>query len=231
VREIRAAGGDTVYLHRPEPVRRAVSPAIAARLREYLRSAAGTEGTGSRAQLAGYQVLGKTGTARMIRNGRYVTDAHTASFAAIFPADDPQLVIVVKVDDPKRGGYYGGITAAPVIGDMLRQALAAEQVALDRTRLVAASAAPPPDSPAPAAPRSVRAAVVAWPLRPSEPESRPDAPVPPVDGAPLREAVRTLHQAGLQVRLVGTGATVRRVDPQPGATLARGAMVTVWTDE
>ena len=59
------------------------------------------------AQLADYGVLGKTGTAIRFANGRYIKDEYTASFAALFPAENPQLVVIVKIDNPK-GAYYGG---------------------------------------------------------------------------------------------------------------------------
>jgi cell division protein FtsI (penicillin-binding protein 3) len=231
VREVRGPDGEPIYTHRPEPVRRVVTGEVAASLREYLRSAADTAGTGSRAQLTQYALLGKTGTAIMVRNGRYVRGAYTGSYAAIFPADEPQLVIVVKIDDPKRGGYYGGVIAAPVIRTMLEQALASQQIALDRSRLVAGSAQPPPRAAAPAPSRPTPPVVLDWPLGAADSAPGVEGPVPLVRGAPLRVAVRTLHQAGLRVRLRGSGTTVSRTEPDAGATLARGGTVIVWTDE
>lgn len=231
IREVIAPDGSVLYTHRPEPVRRVVSSEIAAKLRRYLREAASTEGTGSRAQLAGYRILGKTGTARMVVNGTYDHTRHTASFAAIFPAEDPQLVVVVKIDNPRRGSHYGGVTAAPVVPKMLRQALASGQVELDRSRLVVASATP--SAPVARERRPVqqaRAAVVSWPLASNDSAPAP-AEVPALDGAPLRDAVRALHGVGLQVRLRGAGSIVRRTDPDSGRLLARGGTVTVWTEE
>lgn len=231
VRDVRGPDGGVVYEHRPEPVRRAVPPEIAATLRRFLRSAASEAGTGSRAQLANYEVLGKTGTARMVRDGRYLTGSHTASFAAIFPADDPQLVIVVKIDDPKRGGYYGGVTAAPVIARMLQQALASERVALDRSRLVTAQSSAAAAAPDPEPRHRTPAAVVAWPLE--APDSAPpaSAPVPDVHGMALREALHAVHDAGFRAQLEGRGTVVARTDPAAGAPLAPGATITVWTAE
>ncbi|MBW8773456.1 MAG: penicillin-binding protein 2, partial [Gemmatimonadetes bacterium] len=112
VREVRANDGAVVYRHKTEPVRRAVSPEVAARLREFLRGVVAEGGTGEMGQLANYPLLGKTGTARRFKDGAYVPGEQTASFAAMFPADDPQLVVVVKLDSPKLGSGYGGTTAA-----------------------------------------------------------------------------------------------------------------------
>ncbi|NIP82644.1 MAG: hypothetical protein GWM90_26865, partial [Gemmatimonadetes bacterium] len=69
------------------------------------------EGTGQEAGLGEFRVAGKTGTARVFENGAYRNDSYTASFAGFFPARDPQLVFLVKLD---RGSEYGGSVAAPV---------------------------------------------------------------------------------------------------------------------
>src|SRR5207244_6250004 len=90
---------------------------------------------GSEAALANFPVAAKTGTARRVVNGHYAPGDYIASFAALFPADSPQLVLVVKIDHPHKGSYFAAQTAAPVTRSMLEQALAARTVALDRTRL------------------------------------------------------------------------------------------------
>src|SRR5439155_304437 len=84
-------------------------------------------------------VAAKTGTARRVVGGRYAPGQYTASFAALSPADRPQLVLVVKIDDPRKGSYFAAQTAAPVTRSMLEQALAARTVALDRARLSTAA--------------------------------------------------------------------------------------------
>jgi len=226
VREIRDPTGETIYRHHPEPVRRAVSDKIAGRLMDFLRGAVSGAGTGGRAQLMNYQLAGKTGTARINENGRYI-DAHVASFAALFPADDPQLAIIVKIDRPARG-YYGGATAAPVTRAMLNEALAAKRVALDRSRLAhrpnAVASAPRPP---PAEPRDTVIGVP-WPP-PDQPDKPASAVVPEVIGRPLRTAVRALHAQGFRVSLKGKGNVVFRVWPAEGAKATTGSAVTVWT--
>src|SRR5581483_6936566 len=92
------------------------------------------------AALRNFPLAAKTGTARQVVHGRYAPGRYTASFAALFPADRPQLVVVVKIADPRRGGYFAAQTAAPVTRAMLEQALAARTVALDRARLAPESA-------------------------------------------------------------------------------------------
>src|SRR6266496_1558233 len=163
IREVRGASGAVRYRHRPEPVRRAVTPAVAAALRSLLRGVV-ERGTGAEAALTNFPVAAKTGTARRVVNGRYAAGEYTASFAALFPADKPQLVLVVKIDNPHKGSYFAAQTAAPVTRSMLEQALAARTVALDRARL---STAAPPTAAVPLEDDGgVVPYVVPWPYRP-----------------------------------------------------------------
>src|SRR2546428_3634317 len=104
VREIRDPSGAVLYRHHPEPVRRVVSPPVAYQLRELLRGVVDPGGTGERAALANFQLAAKTGTARRVVGVRYAAGQYTASFAALVPADAPQLVVgVVDGKPPKRG--------------------------------------------------------------------------------------------------------------------------------
>jgi cell division protein FtsI (penicillin-binding protein 3) len=225
---IRDADGRVRYRHRPEPVRQAIAPAIATRLRDFLRGAVGEGGTGERAQLVNYTLLGKTGTAVRFERGRYVQGEYTASFAALFPADAPQLVVIVKIDDPK-GEYYGGLTAAPVTRRMLDQALSARRVAIDRSRLVTpepldTTREPPVDQ----APGPTRI-VVPWPPVPVSDSLEPGALVPNLVGVPVRRAAVALHRRGLHVLLHGTGRVTRTL-PAAGDSLGAHDTVTVWAE-
>ena len=228
VREIRGPTGALLYRHRPEPVRRVVTSEVAAQLREFLREAAGQGGTGERAQLTNYSVLGKTGTAVRFVNGRYVHGQYTASFAAIFPADHPQLVVIVKIDNP-RGNYYGGLTAAPVTRSMLEQALASRRVAIDRGRLAMRDTIEPsPRAAASETPAGRSPVVVSLPYRPAEPSTAP-RPVPDVAGRSIREAALALHRRGFRVTLRGLGRVVRTI-PGGGESARPGSSVLVLAE-
>ena len=72
-------------------------------------------GTGGAAQIPGYQVAGKTGTARKLVDGRYVR-RYMASFVGFLPASDPRIVIAVSIDEPRT--VYGGVAAAPVFSEV-----------------------------------------------------------------------------------------------------------------
>jgi cell division protein FtsI (penicillin-binding protein 3) len=225
VKQVRDPRGRVVYVHRPEPVRRVVRPEVARALRDMLRGVVTEGGTGQSAGLQTYELAGKTGTARQARQGGYAADRHTAVFAAVFPADDPQLVSVVKLDGPRWG--YAATSAAPLTRRMLEQALAARATGIDRGKL-ARDAERLPIVPGEPVRAEVPRAVVAWP-RVAPADSIERRRVPNVTGLSPREAVARLHRAGFAVRLLGLGE-VRSTEPAPGARAAPGTVITVRTD-
>jgi len=226
IREVRSPEGRVLYRHEPEPVRRAVSPEIAAALRDLLRGVV-ERGTGAEAALTNFPVAAKTGTARRVVNGHYAPGQYTASFAALFPADKPQLVLVVKIDNPHKGSYFAAQTAAPVTRSMLEQALAARTVALDRARL--STAAPPATAVPLEDDGGVVPYVVPWPYQPDSVGARRRQTVPDVTGLRLREAVRALHRRGFRVALKGWG-TAEHTWPAAGDSAASGATVTLFAE-
>jgi cell division protein FtsI (penicillin-binding protein 3) len=133
VKEIRAADGTVLFRHRRRVVRRLMPEEVATRMRRLLASVVDS-GTATDATLTTYSVGGKSGTARLSTGRSYEGGAYTASFAALFPADAPQLVVLIKLDRPQ-GVYYGGKAAAPVSKAVIEAALAASDAALDRADL------------------------------------------------------------------------------------------------
>jgi cell division protein FtsI (penicillin-binding protein 3) len=93
--------------------RRIMSPQVDAEVKTMLTGVVADPGaTGNEAQIPGYSVAGKTGTAQVADGHGYSTTDYTASFVGMVPASHPRLVVLVKVDDP-RGSIYGGVVAAP----------------------------------------------------------------------------------------------------------------------
>jgi cell division protein FtsI (penicillin-binding protein 3) len=88
-----------------------------------LELAVSEAGTGKASQVANYRVAGKTGTVRKLTATGYSDDKYVAWFAGFAPASAPRLVMVVTVDEPTHGGYYGGVIAAPVFGRVMTGAL------------------------------------------------------------------------------------------------------------
>ncbi|CAI7977952.1 cell division protein FtsI (penicillin-binding protein 3) [Frankia sp. Hr75.2] len=104
------------------PERRVVSPETASTLTRMLEAVATTQGTAPAAEVAGYRVAGKTGTAKRYDpvNGGY--DGYVSTFIGFAPADDPQVVVEVVLDHPRKG-FYGGEVAAPVFKRVMSFAL------------------------------------------------------------------------------------------------------------
>lgn len=83
-----------------------------------------TGGGGARAQVPGYHVAGKSGTAKKLATGGgYTQSSYRSLFAGVGPVDNPRVAAVVVIDEPSKGGYYGGLVAAPVFGRVMAGAL------------------------------------------------------------------------------------------------------------
>ncbi len=107
--------GGIVSSFEPTPLRRVISSQTARSLFSVLQRTVEEGGTGTRAAVKGYGVAGKTGTAqKVMESGKgYAKDRHLASFVGFAPQENPQIVILVVVDEPRKH-YYGGVVAAPV---------------------------------------------------------------------------------------------------------------------
>lgn len=108
-----------------------MSPAVARSVRQMLKGVVSKTGTAPRAKVHGYSVAGKTGTVKKAVAGGYSEDKYLGIFAGMAPANDPKLVMVVVIDEPKAGDYYGGLVAAPVFSRVMAGALRLMNVAPD----------------------------------------------------------------------------------------------------
>jgi len=230
VREVRSADGAVLSRAAPRPVRRAVPPEVASQV-VHMMVGVVEEGTAKRAALGTYNLAGKTGTAKQNVGGHYLEGHYWASFVGLFPAEDPQLVLVVKIDDPQ-GAYFGGTTAAPVVRTILEAAIATPAVALDRARLTRRRAPDTVPSAAPPATEGSAPVVVAWPPARGAPDSAASPPhaVPDVAGQGLRAAARILHRNGFEVRIEGWGRAVSTT-PAAGVLARPGSTVVVHAEQ
>lgn len=119
--EIRDYNGRVVEKSLPQVLAQPVSPVTAERVKELLRLAV-VNGTGSRADILGFQVAGKTGTAEVPEQGGY-GDKRIASFVGFAPKDDPQVAALVMLHNPQTEVKYGGVVAAPVFHRVMEQTL------------------------------------------------------------------------------------------------------------
>ncbi len=124
VREIIANDGTIKKKYMPEPVVRVISTDTATRVRHMMRSVVEENGTGTEAAIDGYSVCGKTGTAqKAAKNGiGYAKKKYTAVFTGFAPEKNPQLAVLVVIDEPQKS-HYGGVVAAPAFKKIMSEAL------------------------------------------------------------------------------------------------------------
>jgi cell division protein FtsI (penicillin-binding protein 3) len=243
IKEIRAPNGDVKYRNQRRVVRRVLDPEVARSVLTLLTGVV-DRGTAVDADMTTFSLAGKTGTPRRTVGGKYAPKQYNPNFVGVFPADAPQLVIVVKLVNPK-SNIYGGTTAAPMTKTIVQAALAARDAALNRSAL--ASPVRLPTLPTLRGERRTAAATVASP-GPAERRvtaSRDSVPsvvlslvargaakrpakvaraVPDVRGMNLRTAVRTLHGAGFRVQLARDGSK-SETQPPRGVVAQPGALV------
>lgn len=115
----------------PETVQ-VVDSELVKNIRSMLKTAAGDKGTGKRAMIDGYSVAGKTGTLHKVKpGGGYDPHRYMSVFAGLSPVDNPRLVTIVVIDEPREGDYFGGLVAAPVFSEVTGNALRLMQVTPD----------------------------------------------------------------------------------------------------
>ena len=185
-------------------------------------------GTGQSAQIDGYTVAGKTGTAQKVVNGRYSNTDYNVSFVGFVPSRKPVFTIVVVVDSPHKVPPYGATVAAPIFKRIATAAMRQYGV-------------PPSINPAPALLVARRDAEGMHEQPTSTAGTTPNivtvdggahaaqAFVPDLRGLSARDALRTLSRLGMSARLNGTGIVVRQL-PEAGAPIDRDTSSTLWLE-
>jgi cell division protein FtsI (penicillin-binding protein 3) len=170
-------------------------------------------GTGGRAQIAGYDVAGKTGTSQKVipDSGEYSKDKTVASFMGYFPADDPHVAMIVVIDEPKNN-QFGGTTASPVfkrIAEELIQYLGIPPKTDDSGKKTTLVKLPPPTKD--------KKSQTKGPL----PQGMPD-----LRGLSMRKALALLGGERVRVRIAGSGIVISQ-QPNPGSSLKEGSEVSI----
>lgn len=218
-------GDGSVEKTEREVVEHVVSEAAAKRTLEAMVTAVyGEDGTGKAAQIQGVEVAGKTGTARLVdlEKGGYMQE-YLGSFSGVFPADNPQYAITVWVLQPDKSiAYYGARVAAPAfkaIGEEVLRLYSGEAQGWAKSEADARSKLSPSKA-------EVDDKAKDSPSKPDEEEQ--DAPqpraVPPLIGERASDAVRTLRQHDMPVKIYGNGRVATQ-KPAAGEALAKGDRV------
>ncbi len=203
-------------------VRRAISEETAATMTTIMEAVV-ERGTGkSFAQIEGYTVAGKTGTASKVVNGQYSKSDYNASFVGFVPSRNPAIAIVVVIDSPHARGYYGASVSGPVFKRIAQAAL--QHLGVGRTLnapgpvlVVRHESNPAQMSTRPAVDRT---------LGPRMPDTTPAGQMPDLYGLSARDALRTLTRLGLTTRLAGNGVVIEQ-SPEAGTPLAPGGACTL----
>ena len=197
-------------------VRRAIAPETAATVTEIMEAVVDRGTAKSFAQIDGYTVAGKTGTASKIVNSHYSKSDYNASFVGFVPSRKPAVVIVVVIDSPHAGSYYGAVVSAPVF----------KRIAEATLRHLGVG--PTLNAPSPvivarhetSASEMTSVPVVATSSN-NVVASTPPGIMPDLHGLSGREAIRALMQVGLTPHIDGDGFVVDQ-SPRAGAVLAGG---------
>lgn len=122
VEEIRSGSGEVLESAKPEVMARPISEKTSKTMRGLLENVV-EKGGGRNAYLSNYRVAGKTGTAQVYKDGRVTRDTHIGSFIGFAPADDPQIGVLVIVDEAEKRPDFGSVTAAPFAKQILERSL------------------------------------------------------------------------------------------------------------
>jgi cell division protein FtsI (penicillin-binding protein 3) len=206
VTRVEDVHGVPELVQQPKEIGRVVSQETAEAVTRMMTTVTQPGGTGTRAQVEGYLVAGKTGTAEKVKDGRY-SDARIGSFIGYLPASRPEIAIVVTVDEPRKGSRYGGVVAGPAFADIGAGAM--RHLGIEPDVPAETSAIPVVEEPEEPAP-------------PDQPFQMAEmTTVPDFRGRSMRNVLASIQGTGLDVQLKGSGRVVMQ-EPQPGAALATG---------
>jgi cell division protein FtsI (penicillin-binding protein 3) len=206
VRGLMDRQGKLVQAYRPTPVRRVVSAETSKRLTAILTDVVGAEdGTGKHARIANVAVAGKTGTSQKFDFARrvYSSERVKTSFMGFFPAENPQVAILVILDEPQRD-KWGGVAAAPVFRNIGEQLLTCFKTNIRENPALVV------DEEKGGSDMKVRLATAQVPL--ATPAAETDVQIiPDFRGMTIREVLRLSKEKGMEVEVVGSGwATAQR---------------------
>jgi len=213
VRGLTDKNNRPIKMYTPETMRRVVSPETARQLTAMLTEVVGAEdGTGKRAHIMNVAVAGKTGTAQKldIARGVYSSERVRTSFIGFFPSDNPQVAILVMLDEPQRD-KWGGVAAAPVFKSIGEQILNCFKTNIRQTPVFE----PQPNNNLQLV--STDKSLVDD-MTKFEDGIDDDSRMPDFTGLTIREALKTAKSRSIELQVSGNGWAVRQI-PEPGSIL------------
>ena len=239
VREMRSPDGAIMYQAKPE-MRPALKSETVEKLRGMMEGVT-LHGTARKAQVEGYTAAGKTGTAQKIdpKTRAYSATKYIGSFVGFAPVDNPAVVIIVVIDEP-RGAYHGGDVAAPVFREIAEQILPELSVTPDvetktAPQLIAESRKASPQELQDEEQRAATLPTIAKNFSSSSravifaPATKRGALMPDLRGQSVRDVAQLCAQLGLNLEAKGAGRAIRQY-PAAGVELSSGQTVRVEFD-
>jgi len=227
VRQIVNNTGKLVYRQEPEVLRKISEPGVMKDLTAMLVRVVDT-GTGTGARIPGWSIAGKTGTAEKFINGEYSSSKYISNFAGFFPAENPQIVGVLVLNEPRYGLHWGGIGAAPIFRRIINRIINMDdsiQILKDKYKdteepLLMVDAYRNDPNKADLIPKNLSTRAVYTQITQNE------NAVPDVRGMSLLQAKVVLRQFGYETKFSGSGQ-VNWQSPKPGTILAAGSICTI----
>ncbi|PKN38849.1 MAG: penicillin-binding protein [Deltaproteobacteria bacterium HGW-Deltaproteobacteria-2] len=200
VRGIADKNNRLVKLYAPTVVRKVISPGVAKRLTTMLTEVVGApDGTGKKASIVNVAVAGKTGTSQKFdfKRGVYSSERVRTSFMGFFPADNPQVAILVMLDEPQRD-KWGGVAAAPVFKNIGDQILNCFKTNIRETPIFEKD------------PNKVELVSTQQTLTQQNVVSSDESTMPNFAGLTIREAMKKAKAESIELKVSGNGWAVRQ---------------------
>tara|TARA_B100000519_G_scaffold187896_1_gene185013 strand:- start:1511 stop:3493 length:1983 start_codon:yes stop_codon:yes gene_type:complete len=226
VKQVMDSDGNIVYSEKSEVIRQIADEETMGEVRKMLRGVI-IDGTGKNANLQGWQVAGKTGTAQKWNNGKYSNNRFISNFIGFFPYENPQLLAFVMLDEPKQPYHWGGEGAAPAFRNIMSRIINMDDGIIPPIKnndiivseyedndIVESSIA------------SINHSNKLPPTLSSIAEYSNKAYVPDLRGLSMRRAMETLGHLGLRPKVKGSGKVLSQ-NLMPGTLVNKGTVCAV----
>jgi cell division protein FtsI (penicillin-binding protein 3) len=216
VRAVVDKKGQVIKKFAPTPVRNVISPITAKKMTAILKDVVGDEdGTGKRAQIINVSVAGKTGTSQKFDFSRrvYSSERVRTSFMGFFPAEDPQVAILVTLDEPQRD-RWGGLAAAPVFKDIGEQILTCFKTNIRENPMPVLELENEKTN------GDVKIKLVSLPeIISRQAVTENDSVMPDFMGMSMRDVLKKAKEKGIEIQVMGSGWAISQ-EPKPGLDIS-----------
>lgn len=234
--------GESKYSFVPKQFRESkkiLSDKVANQMKDMLIRVTQDKGTGVAAQVPGYVIGGKTGTAQKINSmGKgYLKNGYIASFAGFIPAKDPQYVIYIAIDHPKKNGYYGSMVAAPLFSSIASYAMRKDGIVPTENTINKLSEGKNKEEKSTNENKVVEEKVIqdevnqVYSLDELKNISSITTAAPDLNSLSLREVLSKASEESIVLKVVGSVGTIQKTEPAAGEALGSDRKMTVYLKE